>query len=358
MIYFIINPAAGSGQGKEASPVIERLMNDKGAAYSIIFTQKPDDFDRVYGLIDYDIAQTIVCVGGDGTIQEYVGLAAGRDVNFCIIPVGCGNDLMYSLPGGVVKIRSLEDKIAYYAGRIDLCQTIAVDAAKVNGRYYFNIAGTGVDIQVLRDALPLKKRFGGFAYFIALVKNVLTYRAERMAITIDAGAGAGDTTAGGAEAGGAASGDAVAGSATAEVAVSVGAEAGGAASGDAGAGSATAGGAVSAGAEPESDEFTVLAVCNGAYYGGHMKICPPSVIDDGLLTICKIRKMPRLKMVAMFPLVKSGGHTRLKEVSFVNCSSIKVEFDGKKTINLDGNLYDMESPLTFAVLKGAVRLIV
>jgi len=102
----------------------------------------------------------------------------------------------------------------------------------------------------------------------------------------------------------------------------------------------------------------LLAICNGAYYGGNMHICPPSIIDDRELTICKIKKMPRHKMIAMFPLVKSGRHTSLEEVSFVNCSRITLEYSGSRTINLDGNLYDMEGPLTFEVMKGAVKLII
>ena len=37
-----------------------------------------------------------------------------------------------------------------------------VDAVKINGEsYFFNIGGTGIDIQVLINALPLKKILGG-----------------------------------------------------------------------------------------------------------------------------------------------------------------------------------------------------
>ena len=108
----------------------------------------------------------------------------------------------------------------------------------------------------------------------------------------------------------------------------------------------------------ETDKYVVLAIANGKYYGGNMKIVPSAEIDDGFITLCKVVKMPKLKLMAMFPRVKSGGHAKLKEVSFVNCTSVKLEFEGKKTINLDGNLVDFESPLTFEIAKGAVKLIV
>jgi diacylglycerol kinase (ATP) len=89
-----------------------------------------------------------------------------------------------------------------------------------------------------------------------------------------------------------------------------------------------------------------------------MRIAPPAVINDGFITLCKVTKMPRLKMMSMFPRVKSGSHAKLKEVSFVNCSSVKLEFDGVRTINIDGNLLDYKSPLTFDIIKDAVNFIV
>jgi len=297
MIYFIVNPVAGSGKAKAAVPVIEKIMRGHDLEYSFIYTDVPGDFDRVSGLIDYDMAKTIICVGGDGTIQEYVGLAVGRDINFGVIPAGSGNDLIYSMPNYKQKFSSFDEKIAFYTEKIFQGETISADAVKINGeKYFFNIGGTGIDIQVLKDALPLKKYFGGTSYLLSLVKNVATYKTGEFTLTIDG--------------------------------------------------------------KTETDKFILLVIANGSYYGGHMKIAPPAVINDGFITLCEIKNMPRLKMMAMFPRVKSGKHTTLHEVSFINCSSVKLEFDGKKTINLDGNLEDFESPLTFEIVKGAVRLIV
>jgi len=297
LIYFIINPAAGSGKAKEATPVIERLMQARGAEYSVVFTHSPGDFAHVAGQIDFDKAKTIACVGGDGTVQEYVGLAAQRDVNFAIIPAGSANDLLHSAPGGVPKFRAFEEKIAFYTNKILDGRTIPADVVEVNDElYFFNIGGTGIDIEVLKGALPLKKIFGGAAYFISLIKNAVIYRTEEMTLTVDG--------------------------------------------------------------ESETGEFLLLAISNGAYYGGNMKIAPSAVIDDGLITLCKITKMPRLRLMTLFPLVKSGRHTVLKEVSMHNCEEVKLEYQGKKTINVDGNLYEFESPLAFRIIKSAVRLVV
>ena len=297
MICFIINPAAGSGRAKAAVPVIERLMNESGAEYSLVYTSSPGDFERVAGQIDPGRIKTVACVGGDGTVQEYAGLAVHREVNFAIVPAGSANDFLYSVPGSVHKFRTLEEKITFHLEKILRGHTIAADVVAVNGeRYFFNIGGTGIDIQVLRDALPLKKTFGSASYFLSLIKNVITYRAEEMTLTVDG--------------------------------------------------------------KSETDKFLLLAVCNGGYYGGKLRIAPPAVIDDGFITLCKVKKMPRLKLMAMFPLVKPGRHTCMKEVVIQKCEEVKLEYRGKKTINFDGNLYEFESPLTFQIMKGAVNLIV
>ena len=297
LIYFIVNPTAGSGKAKNAIPIIEKIMSENNTAYSVIYTSSPEDYTRVSELIDFDAAKAIICVGGDGTIQEYVGLTIGRDINFGIIPAGSGNDLIHSIPRGERKFKSFEERIKFYTEKIIKPEITRVDAISINKeKYFFNIGGTGIDIQVLKNALPLKKIFGGAAYFLSLIKNVITYKAMEMTLTIDG--------------------------------------------------------------KPEIDKYLLLAICNGAYYGGGMKIAPSALINDGYITLCKVKKIPRLKLMALFPRVKSGNHVNIKGVSFVNCSSVKLEFNGKKIINLDGNLPEFNSPLTFEIMKEAVSLIV
>jgi diacylglycerol kinase family enzyme len=110
--------------------------------------------------------------------------------------------------------------------------------------------------------------------------------------------------------------------------------------------------------ESETGEILLLAVSNGAYYGGNLQIAPSAVIDDGFITLCKVKRMPRLRLMTLFPLVKPGRHTILKEVSILNCEEVKLEYSGKKTITFDGNLYALESPLTFRIVRGAVKLVV
>jgi len=271
-------------------------MRELGAEYTFIYSERPDDAERIATLIDAGKTSAIICVGGDGTVQEFLGIALSMDLPIGVIPCGSANDFLYSLPETSRKRRSFEENAAFYTDMAVKCAYRRVDAVSINdARYFLNIGGTGIDIQVLRDALPMKKFIAGGAYFISLIKNAVTYREEAMNVTIDG--------------------------------------------------------------EPGTVPLLLLAVCNGSYYGGHLRVAPPALIDDGLLTLCIVKKMHRLKRMAMFPLVKPGLHGSLKETSFVNCASVTLEFEGKRIINADGNLLEYESPLTFRVLKGAVKFI-
>jgi len=297
MFYFIVNSTAGTKRAKKAAVICDEVLREQSIEYTMLYTEKPNDTKRIEELIDFENANAIIVIGGDGTIQEYVGLAIRYGVKLGIIPGGSGNDVITSFPGYEKrKFNKFRDKIEHYLKRVIIGETAKIDAISVNGTYLLNIGGTGIDISVLRDAVRMKKRLGGLAYFAALVKNVVTYKAEKLTITIDG--------------------------------------------------------------EAESGEYLLLAICNGAYYGGGLNIAPAAQINDGFITICKIVKLSRLKMVTVFPSVKPGKHGKVKGVSFMNCTTLKLEFEGTKAINLDGNIIEMESPLVFEIHPGAVEVIV
>ena len=298
MIHYIVNPTAGAGKALAAIPLIEKAMRESKRPYEFIYTEKPDDVERVSALINRSEGadSAIVCVGGDGTTQEYVGLCVGSGARFGIIPAGSGNDFLRSVPGGVRKFRSFEEKILFHVEKILHGNAVDIDVIAINGkRHLLNIGGAGLDIQVLKDAIPLKKRFGSAAYLLSLVKNAASYNSMEMSLTIDG--------------------------------------------------------------VRETGRYTIIAVCNGRYYGGNLRVAPPALIDDGKITLCKVAAMSKLKRIMMFPTVKPGWHSRMKETSFVECSTVKFEYNGVMTINLDGNLVDYESPLEFKIIRGAVKLI-
>ena len=46
-------------------------------------------------------------------------------------------------------------------------------------------------------------------------------------------------------------------------------------------------------------KYTILSICNGAYYGGGFNIAPKSTLTDGLLDIYYAEEMPKIKMIPL-----------------------------------------------------------
>jgi diacylglycerol kinase family enzyme len=308
MIYFIVNPAAGSGKGLRAAGIIERLMEGKGREFRVIKTIRPDDMDQVSAQIDWNAAELVVSVGGDGSAQEAVGLVIGRGIPFGVIPAGSGNDMIKSLPNDYArsgaKAEDFELNIAYYLGKALSGEARALDVIELSAlrpdgstylSYSLNIASLGFDTQIVANTHSLKKRFGRASYFVSLLTTLVGYKSENYKVIAD--------------------------------------------------------GRVSEG------RLLLSAICNGRRYGGVFDIAPSARMDDGLLTLCLIKAMSRPKILFFFPRALRGRHITMPEVSFIDCQKAVYEFEGARLVNLDGNLVSLKGPLEFTVRKGAVKVV-
>lgn len=101
---------------------------------------------------------------------------------------------------------------------------------------------------------------------------------------------------------------------------------------------------------------TLVAVGNGAYYGGGMKICPGAVIDDGLLTMTWIGSGSRLEMVQHLPRIYRGTHVEHPSVTQLTGREIRIEAPGQ-VVYAEGDRIG-ETPLTIRVHAGALRVLV
>ncbi len=100
----------------------------------------------------------------------------------------------------------------------------------------------------------------------------------------------------------------------------------------------------------------LVAVGNGAFYGGGMRVCPAASLDDGLLDVTVVTRLGRARFVRLFPSVYSGQHVRHAEVETFRCSSVALSCPGVAGY-ADGE-YVAPLPVTCAVVPGAVRVLV
>lgn len=84
------------------------------------------------------------------------------------------------------------------------------------------------------------------------------------------------------------------------------------------------------------DEYTILSICNGSYYGGGFKIAPKSVLTDNLLDIYYAEKMPKLKMIPLILKLKKGKHEGKRRIHKFRTNHVELELEEEITFNVDG----------------------
>jgi len=100
-----------------------------------------------------------------------------------------------------------------------------------------------------------------------------------------------------------------------------------------------------------------IAVGNALSYGGGMKVTPEATLDDGLLDICLVSKMNKLKLLCWVPTIFFGQHLRLKEVEYFQASQIVIEAERKLDLYADGD-YAAQTPVEIGLIQRGLRVIV
>jgi diacylglycerol kinase (ATP) len=101
----------------------------------------------------------------------------------------------------------------------------------------------------------------------------------------------------------------------------------------------------------------LLAVGNAHRYGSGIRIAPRAALDDGLLDICLVGAMNKLKLLACIPTVFFGAHLGIREVEYFQAPEIRIHSDPPVEIYADGE-YACLTPATARLLPRALRVIV
>jgi diacylglycerol kinase (ATP) len=100
-----------------------------------------------------------------------------------------------------------------------------------------------------------------------------------------------------------------------------------------------------------------VAVGNAHRYGGGMKVAPRAELEDGLLDVCLVGKMNKLKLLLAVPTVFFGAHVRLREVEYFQSAALRVDSDRPLDVYADGE-YACQTPLDITLAPKALRVIV
>ena len=164
---FIINPISGKGKKKK---IIQMLL-DRG--HKVAFTEYAGHGEI---LAKEATEETVVAVGGDGTVNEVARGLIGSDKTLGIIPCGSGD--------GLARHLGLSHNIEKALKTIEAGRCRHMDAAEVNGRLFFSVCGVGFDAVVSERFANCGKR-GLKNYIRQGLKTWRTYTPEDYTVVID-----------------------------------------------------------------------------------------------------------------------------------------------------------------------------
>ncbi len=303
----IVNPAAGRGRGVLLRAVALAEMERLFPGLRVEQTNAPGHAIELARAAAG--SELVIAVGGDGTVREVASGIAGTGTPLAVIPVGSGNDFVRTagIPADVARAcavaRSGTDR-RYDMVRLSSSSPDPSSPAP-HPVLFANAAGFGFDAAVVSEARSLRRLRGLPLYLVAVLRAVRSYQCPEVRIVLPPGAVA-----------------------------------------------------TPPGPDDWRQRILLLACANGRYYGGGMKIAPGARPDDGLLEVCVIEQVGRVKILRCLPRLVAGTHVTLKEVRMLRCPRLELELAEPTLLQLDGDLQPAPVSGRFALeaLPGALTL--
>jgi len=305
----IVNPrSAGGATGarfRNLADIFEYYMQKEAARISWKLTCKPGHAIILTRTALEQGAGVILSVGGDGTHSDVVKgffTKAGQPINpnakLAVIPRGTGGDFSKSLgigPDADDGIRAFMNgsTAAIDAGRLEYLD----DQGNEKRSHFINIMSMGLSGKVTRLANRGPKWMGGPAvYALATLRALCTYKNKPLLISKNDG-------------------------------------------------------------PVEESKLCMLAVANGRYFGGGMKIAPDALLDDGLLDITCVGDLGLMDFLLKSHHLYRGTHLSLNGFSCSRTEKIHVGCDSETIIEVDGE-DPGRLPITASVVPNAITVFV
>lgn len=180
MYELIVNPQAGNGRAKVIAQEVQAYLTQKNVDFRMIYTKAPDHATELAKDAASRGAETVIAMGGDGTVTEVARGLAHTQTALGIIPCGTGNDFIKAIciPKGW---REATDFILTHPAR-------PVDTVSMNDRFFMNVCGAGFDVMVLDYSIEAKKHCSGiWPYFYGIIRAIKNYKPFSMRVEIGDG---------------------------------------------------------------------------------------------------------------------------------------------------------------------------
>lgn len=271
MFDIIVNPTGGKGKSLKALKQVEDILRANGAEYKVHNTERPGHATEIAAELSRNPDTKIIAMGGDGSFNEILnGITDFGNVTLGIVACGTGNDFIRA-SGHPRKVKDAVDVILKG-------NTSYIDYIDVGTRRCLNVAGAGMDVDVLLRYAEMKAFHGKVKYYASLFDTLAHVKWHKLRITID-------------------------------------------------------------GKSMDKSVF-MIGVGNGTCIGGGMPICPDAKVDDGLLSIVIVNEMKKSRIPIELPGFLSGKHVKKDYTEVYTGKEVRIEVldDGK--IELDGEVID------------------
>ncbi len=176
-LLFIINPKAGIHRKDNLMSEIILAFSDGGYETVVCFTREGGDATRLVEEHAYDDIELIVCMGGDGTLNEVITGCRRIKWNKAVgyIPAGSTNDFAASLGLSNDPVKAASDIMKGKARELDI--------GEFNGRTFVYTASCGLFTKASYETpQKYKNILGHFAYILEGMKDIPSTQAMHMRI--------------------------------------------------------------------------------------------------------------------------------------------------------------------------------
>lgn len=278
----ILNPAANSDRAIRARTRVEALAGD----CTVCTTSGPGDAETLARQAVQEGFTKIVAAGGDGTIHEVVNGLAGSTATLGLLPIG------------TINVFAME--LGLPSNNLQLCwdiiqgaNTRLIDLPSANGKYFVQLAGVGLDAQVVKEtSATLKRNFGPLSYLISAAQ-IATRKPPRLIIESE---------------------------------------------------------------EAAAREGSFVLIGNGRRYGGPFPFFKQAQLDDGLLDVILFKQLGYLEIIRYLQDVFFSSEIRTPEVDYFQTRRIRVTSEQDVPVELDGELVG-NCPVEFQIKERTLRVL-
>lgn len=142
-ILFVINPKSGRGQQQNTDAVLSRFSEEYSFDYKVYRTTGENDLDEISRQIENFKPETVVAVGGDGTVNMVATLLVNSKINLGIIPAGSANGLAYNL--------DIPENFETALKKILNEEANPIDVIKLNEKHFcLHLADIGLNARIVK----------------------------------------------------------------------------------------------------------------------------------------------------------------------------------------------------------------